>query len=68
MTEDPATFISAMRKLAEYNLVFAGRAAWWVRAFIATHPSLDETIAQARRYAAKRDIPLEREANANGTT
>jgi len=51
MTRDPQAFISAMRKLAAGNLV-AGRPGWWQKLFSATHPSLDETLACARRFAA----------------
>ena len=50
MTEDPATFASAMRKLAANNLV-AGEPGWFDKLFIQSHPSLAEVLAQARRYA-----------------
>jgi len=58
MTDDPAAFISAMKKLAANNLV-SGRPAWWHKVFLNSHPSLDEVVAQARRYAAGRRIALE---------
>lgn len=61
MTNDPAGFISVMRKIAESNLV-TGRPSWWQKLFFTTHPSLDEVIEQARRYAAEHGMPMEDEA------
>ncbi len=57
MTGDPRSFISAMRKLARSNLL-PSRAGLIDRLFTQTHPSLDEVIDQARRYAASNGIDL----------
>jgi len=56
--DDPAAFISAMRKVAKGNLT-GGQPAWWEKLFFVKDPSLGEVIGQARRYAAEHDIPLE---------
>lgn len=58
MTNDPASFISAMAKLADTNLI-SGRPTWVEKALFQTHPTLDEIIRQARRFAADHDIELE---------
>ena len=57
-TNDPASFISAMTKLADSNLI-SGRPTWVEKALLQTHPTLDKIIRQARRYAADHDIELE---------
>ena len=56
-TGDPAAFILAMKKLAKNNLA-TGRPGWWERLFFASHPSPDEIVDQARRYAAEHGIEL----------
>ncbi len=58
MTNDPAAFISAMIKLADNNLI-SGRPTLLEKALFQTHPTLDEVIHQARRFAAAHDIELE---------
>jgi Zn-dependent protease with chaperone function len=54
-TGDPAAFVSAMKKAAEY-LGATKPPAWWERWFIASHPSLEEFVAQARRFAQDEGI------------
>lgn len=50
MTNDPAAFESAMVKVAKALQLPAGRAPWWTQWFFATHPTLDETLNQARTF------------------
>ena len=57
MTDDPAAFISAMKKMASY-LAITRPLRWWERWFLASHPSLDELLEQAQRFARERGIPL----------
>lgn len=57
-TGDPAAFTSAMTKMAEH-MGATQRIAWWERWFIATHPSLEELLAQARQFAHQQGIPLD---------
>jgi Zn-dependent protease with chaperone function len=56
-TNDPAAFVSAMKKLAANNLS-AGKPPWWLRAFYETHPTLEEVIQQAEEYAKSQNLPL----------
>jgi Zn-dependent protease with chaperone function len=58
VTNDPGAFVSAMKKVAKGNLT-AGQPTWWEKLFFTTDPSMTEVIGQARRYAAKHDIPLD---------
>jgi len=37
----------------------AGRPSWWERLLFTTHPSLEEVVAQARRYAEAHGIAME---------
>jgi len=50
MTDDPAAFESAMVKVAKVLQLPGGKAAWWTQWFFATHPTLQQTLAQARVY------------------
>ncbi len=54
---DTQAFISAMTKLAEH-IGATDRPAWWQR-LTASHPSLDEVVAQARQFADERGIALD---------
>ncbi len=60
-TTDPASFISAMTKLARRQGA-TRRLTWWQRWFITRHPSLEETLHQARQFAKEKGIRLEESA------
>jgi Zn-dependent protease with chaperone function len=57
LTADPASFISALTKLARH-MGTDRRLRWWEQ-MMRSAPSLDQMAAQARRFARERGIPLQ---------
>jgi Zn-dependent protease with chaperone function len=57
LTADPAAFISGLTKLAGH--LGADRPLRWWERVICSAPSLEQSTAQARRFAHEHNIPLE---------